>query len=218
MATDENTTDDAELEHELAGLLDVETFDPPAAFREHALLSDPAVYEEAEADWQGWWVRQAQELHWFKPWDQVLDDSNPPFYKWFVGGKLNVSYNCLDRHVEAGRGDRVAFHWRGEEGEERDITYADLLGDVQRFANALKDLGVRKGDVVGIYLPMIPRGRRRDARVRAHRRAAQRRLRRLLGRGGPRAHGVLRGEGADHRRRRRRARARSRRSSRTSTP
>ena len=67
------------------------------------------------------------ELHWFKPWDQVLDDSNPPFYKWFVGGKLNVSYNCLDRHVEAGNGDRVAFHWRGEEGEERDITYADLL-------------------------------------------------------------------------------------------
>ena len=86
----------------------------------------------------------------------MLDDSNPPFYKWFTGGKLNVSYNCLDRHVEAGRGDRVAFHWRGEEGEERDITYAELLADVQRFANALKDLGIKKGDVVGIYLPMIP--------------------------------------------------------------
>jgi acetyl-CoA synthetase len=156
MATDENTTDDAELEHELAGLLDVETFEPPASFREHALLNDPAVYEQAEADWKGWWVRQAQQLHWFEPWTEVLDDSNPPFYKWFVGGKLNVSYNCLDRHVEAGNGDRVAFHWRGEEGEERDITYADLHRDVQRFANALKDLGVRKGDVVGIYLPMIP--------------------------------------------------------------
>ena len=99
---------------------------------------------------------QARQLDWFQQWDTVLDDSNPPFYKWFTGGTLNVSYNCLDRHVRQGRGDRVAFHWRGEEGEERDITYAELLGDVQRFANALKDLGVSKGDVVGIYLPMIP--------------------------------------------------------------
>ncbi|HEY2654305.1 MAG TPA: acetyl-coenzyme A synthetase N-terminal domain-containing protein, partial [Solirubrobacteraceae bacterium] len=153
MAT--GTTHD-DLDHELAELLEVERFDPPAAFREHALLNDPAVYEEAERDWKGWWERQARELHWFKPWEQVLDDSNPPFYKWFIGGELNVSYNCLDRHVEAGRGDRVAFHWRGEEGEERDITYADLLGEVQRFANALKALGIRKGDIVGIYLPMIP--------------------------------------------------------------
>ena len=86
----------------------------------------------------------------------MLDDSNPPFYKWFADGRLNVSYNCLDRHVEAGRGDRVAFHWAGEEGEQRAITYADLHRDVQRLANALKELGVGKGDVVGIYLPMIP--------------------------------------------------------------
>ena len=86
----------------------------------------------------------------------MLDESDPPFYKWFVGGKLNVAYNCVDRHVEAGNGDRVAFHWRGEEGEERDITYADLHRDVQRFANALKDQGIEKGDVVGIFLPMIP--------------------------------------------------------------
>ena len=148
--------DELELERELASLLDVETFEPPAAFREHALLSDPAVYAEAEADWQGWWARQASELHWSKPWDTVLDDSNPPFYKWFVGGELNVSYNCLDRHVEAGRGDRVAFHWLGEDGSSRDITYAELLADVERFANAMKDLGIRKGDIVGIYLPMIP--------------------------------------------------------------
>jgi acetyl-CoA synthetase len=155
MAT-EIRTDEHDLDHELAALLEVERFDPPAAFREHALLKDPAIYEEAERDWKGWWERQARELHWFKEWDQTLDDSNPPFYKWFVGGKLNVSYNCLDRHVEAGLGDRVAFHWRGEEGEERDLTYADLLGEVQKFANALKDLGIRKGDVVGIYLPMIP--------------------------------------------------------------
>ena len=128
----------------------------PRRSREHALLSDPAIYEEADADWKGWWVKQAKELHWFKEPTEDLDDSNPPFYKWFEDGKLNASYNCLDRHVEAGNGDRVAFHWRGEEGEERDVTYADLHRDVQRFANALKDLGIEKGDVVGIYLPMIP--------------------------------------------------------------
>jgi acetyl-CoA synthetase len=149
-------THDEDLERELAGLLDVERFPPSEAFRKRALLSDPKVYEEAEADWQGWWVKQAEELHWFKRWDKVLDDSNPPFYKWFVGGQLNVSYNCLDRHVEAGRGDRVALNWLGEDGSERKLTYADLLADVERFANALKDLGIKKGDVVGIYLPMIP--------------------------------------------------------------
>jgi acetyl-CoA synthetase len=158
MATDQSqaNTSDMELEHELASLLDVERFPPPAAFREHALLNDPAIYEEAERDWQGWWVRQAEELHWFKKWDTVLDDSNPPFYKWFVGGKLNVSYNCLDRHVEAGRGDRIAFNWLGEDGSERKVTYSDLLADVERFSNALRNLGIKKGDVVGIYLPMIP--------------------------------------------------------------
>jgi acetyl-CoA synthetase len=86
----------------------------------------------------------------------VIDDSNPPFYEWFADGKIDASYNCLDRHVEPGIGDRVAFHWAGEEGERRDITYADLHRDVQRFANALKDLGIRPGDLVGIYLPMIP--------------------------------------------------------------
>jgi acetyl-CoA synthetase len=155
MATEQKTTGD-ELERELGGLLDVEKFEPPEAFREQALLTDPAVYEEAASDPQAWWVKQAKELHWFSDWDQVLDDSNPPFYKWFTGGKLNISYNCLDRHVEAGRGDRVALHWRGEEGDERDLTYADLHRDVQRFANALKGLGIGKGDVIGIYLPMIP--------------------------------------------------------------
>jgi acetyl-CoA synthetase len=155
MAT-ERVMSDSDVERELAKLLDVETFDPPEEFREKALLKDPAIYEEADKDWQGWWSKNAEDLHWFKPWDQVLDESNPPFYKWFVGGELNVSYNCLDRHVEAGNGDRVAYHWRGEEGEEKDITYADLLADVQRCANALKDIGIEKGDVVGIYLPMIP--------------------------------------------------------------
>ena len=156
MATEPKLSSGDELERELGGLLDTEKLDPPEEFREQALIKDASVFEEAANDLEGWWAKQAEELHWFKKWDQVLDESDPPFYKWFVGGKLNVSYNCLDRHVEAGNGDRVAFHWRGEEGEERDITYADLHRDVQRFANALKDLGVDKGDVVGIYLPMIP--------------------------------------------------------------
>ncbi len=145
-----------ETERQIAELLDQEKFDPPAEFAERALLNDPSVYEEAERDPQAWWAKQAEDLHWFEPWETVLDESEAPFYKWFGGGKLNASYNCLDRHVEAGNGDRVAFHWRGEEGEERDITYADLLRDTQRLANALKDRGVGKGDVVGIYLPMIP--------------------------------------------------------------
>ena len=144
------------LEAKLEAMLEVEKFEPPEEFREDALLSDASVYEEAEGDWKGWWTAQAKELHWFKEPTEILDDSNPPFYRWFTDGKINASYNCLDRHVQAGNGDRVAFHWRGEEGEERDLTYADLHRDVQRFANALKDLGIGKGDIVGIYLPMIP--------------------------------------------------------------
>ncbi len=146
-----------DLERELESLLEVEKFEPPAEFRERALWNDPKVYEEAAADPEGWWLKQATEL---LDWDveptQGLNDSNPPFYKWFEDGRLNASANCLDRHVEAGIGERVAYHWRGEEGEERDVTYANLHRDVQRFANALEDLGVEKGDVVGIYLPMIP--------------------------------------------------------------
>jgi len=145
------------LEQQLEEMLGVEKFDPPAEFRANALWSDAAVYEEAAADPEGWWMRQAKELlDWDVEPSQGLDDSNPPFYKWFADGRLNASAQCLDRHVEAGNGERVAYHWRGEEGEERDVTYADLHRDVQRFANALKDLGVEKGDVVGIYLPMIP--------------------------------------------------------------
>ncbi|MEA2443229.1 MAG: acetyl-CoA synthetase [Thermoleophilales bacterium] len=145
------------LDRELERLLeDNETFEPPEEFKKNALWNDPSIYEEAAKDREAWWAGHAKALHWFSEWDQVLDDSNPPFYKWFTGGKINASYNCLDRHVEDGIGDRVAFHWRGEEGEERDVTYAELLRDTQKFANALKDIGVEKGDVVGIYLPMIP--------------------------------------------------------------
>jgi acetyl-CoA synthetase len=148
---------ETDLERELSELLAVGKFEPPAEFRQRALLGDPAVYEEAAADPEAWWARQARELlEWVREPSQGLDDSNPPFYKWFADGQLNASANCLDRHVAAGNGSRVAFHWRGEEGEERDVTYAELLADVQRFANALKGLGVEKGDIVGIYLPMIP--------------------------------------------------------------
>ncbi|MDX6601763.1 MAG: acetyl-CoA synthetase [Solirubrobacterales bacterium] len=153
MASDAETG----LEHELSELLEVERFEPPEEFRERALLSDPAIYEQAAADPEAWWLRQATELlDWAREPSEGLDESNPPFYKWFADGRLNASANCLDRHVEAGNGERVAFHWRGEEGEERDITYVELLADVQRFANALKDVGVVPGDIVGIYLPMIP--------------------------------------------------------------
>ncbi|HWG08035.1 MAG TPA: acetate--CoA ligase [Solirubrobacteraceae bacterium] len=144
------------LDAELAELLKVETFDPPPEFRDRALLNDPAVYEQAAADPQAWWAAQADRLDWFQKWTRVLDDDDPPFYRWFTGGILNVSYNCLDRHVIAGSGERIALHWRGEGGGERAITYAELLAEVERFASALKDQGVQKGDVVGIYLPMIP--------------------------------------------------------------
>jgi acetyl-CoA synthetase len=156
MNTESQTVAGEALDLELASLLDIERFAPSAEFREQALLSDPAVYEQAAADPLGWWVAQAERLDWFQKWTRVLDDDDPPFYKWFTGGSLNVSYNCLDRHVIAGRGGRVAVHWRGEDGSERDITYAELLAEVERLANALKDQGVRQGDVVGIYLPMIP--------------------------------------------------------------
>jgi acetyl-CoA synthetase len=146
-----------ELEQELGELLDIERFDPPEDFVRDALVTDMSLHEEAAKDPVAWWAKQARErLDWFEDFDTVLDDSRAPFFKWFAGGKLNASHNCLDRHVQAGNGDRVAFHWRGEEGEEREITYADLLRDVQRFANALKDHGVGAGDVVGIFLPMIP--------------------------------------------------------------
>ncbi len=147
----------ASVEERLEQLLQAGEFPPPPEFAARAKVRDQAVYEKAAADGPAWWADQArQRLAWPTPFSSVLDDSNPPFYTWFADGRLNASYNCLDRHVEAGHGDRVAFHWRGEEGEERDLTYAELLADVQRLANGLKARGVRRGDVVGIYLPMIP--------------------------------------------------------------
>jgi acetyl-CoA synthetase len=132
------------------------TFPPPEAFKKDALIDQASVYDDAEADWQGHWAKQAASLvDWYQEWDTILD-WQLPFAKWFVGGKLNVSVNCVDRHVAAGLGDRVAYHFEGEPGDTQTITYADLLADVERFANVLKGLGVGRGDRVAIYMPMIP--------------------------------------------------------------
>ncbi|GIU85686.1 MAG: acetyl-coenzyme A synthetase [Acidimicrobiia bacterium] len=131
------------------------TFPPPEDFRRDALVTEASVYDEAEADWQGHWARQALALDWFREWHTILE-WDLPFAKWFVGGRLNVAHNCLDRHVQAGHGDQVAFHWEGEPGDTRTITYRELLEESSRLANVLKDLGVRKGDRVAIYMGMVP--------------------------------------------------------------
>ena len=132
------------------------TFPPSETFRNDALIADRSLYEEAQEDRLGFWARQARELvTWFEDFETVLE-WDLPFAKWFVEGKLNISYNCLDRHVEAGRGNKVAFHWEGEPGDTRTITYSELLEEVSKFANVLKSLGVTKGDRVCIYMPMIP--------------------------------------------------------------
>src|SRR6188768_747514 len=131
-------------------------FAPSADFARNAVATSD-LYERAAADREGFWGDQARDiLHWHKPFTQVLDWSNPPFAKWFADGELNVAYNCLDRHVEAGNGDRVALHWEGEPGDSRRITYAELTDEVRRLANVLEGLGVGAGDRVAIYMPMIP--------------------------------------------------------------
>jgi acetyl-CoA synthetase len=131
-------------------------FDPPEELAKNANAKADA-YDEADADRLAFWGKQAERISWDTPFDEVLDWSNPPFAKWFVGGRLNASYNCVDRHVENGLGDKVAFHWVGEpEGDTRDITYAALKDEVCQAANALTELGVKTGDRVAIYMPMIP--------------------------------------------------------------
>ena len=130
-------------------------FPPSRDFVAHALASDRSLYDEAEADFEAFWARQARELvSWHKPFTSVLE-WDEPFAKWFSDGQLNMSYNCLDRHVEAGKGDKIAYHWEGEPGDTRTLTYADLLTEVKKFANALKGLGLEKGDRVALYMPMI---------------------------------------------------------------
>ena len=131
------------------------TFPPPADFAAQANTADQSLYDEANADYEAFWARQARELlTWDRDFETVLD-WQLPFAKWFEEGQLNVSANCLDRHVEAGKGDKVAYHWEGEPGDKITITYAELLDEVKKFANVLKGLGLEKGDRVAIYMPMI---------------------------------------------------------------
>ncbi len=130
-------------------------FHPSAAFREQANVADESLYEWAARDREGFWAAMAEDLTWFKKWEKVLE-WNPPFAKWFVGGKLNVAYNCLDRHLDSWRRTKAAIIWEGEPGEERVLTYLDLHREVSKFANVLRGQGVRKGDRVMIYMPMIP--------------------------------------------------------------
>jgi acetyl-CoA synthetase len=146
----------SDTDQNIAALLSEErVFEPSEEFRSRAVVQDRAVYESAEADHELFWAEQADQLGWVKRWDKVMNWT-PPWVRWFEGGQLNASYNCLDRHVEAGGGDKVAYYWEGEPGEERAITYRELLDEVSRFANALKELGVRRGDRVAIYLGMVP--------------------------------------------------------------
>ena len=142
--------------HPLQGGDDAATYPPSAEFREQANVNDPSIYWRAAEDPEGYWAEQAQKLHWTKPFTEILDWSNPPFAKWFQDGELNVAANCLDRHVQAGNGDRVAIHFEGEPGDTRTITYAELTNEVKRTANMLTALGVEAGDRVAIYMPMIP--------------------------------------------------------------
>ncbi len=130
-------------------------FEPPDGFRNRALWTDPAIYQRAAADPERFWAEQAERIDWDRKWDRVME-WNPPWVQWFTGAKLNVAYNCLDRHVESDGGGKVAYYWEGEPGDDRVITYAELHAEVCRFANGLKSLGVRKGDRVAIYLGMIP--------------------------------------------------------------
>ncbi|QSW98123.1 acetate--CoA ligase [Haloterrigena alkaliphila] len=145
--------EDANLE---ARLEEQEAFDPPESFVEQANVSDPGIYEEFEENWPECWERAADLLSWDEEYDTVLEDGNAPFYEWFTGGELNASYNCLDRHVEEGRGDSVAIEWEGELGETRSYTYDELLDEVEDFAATLRDLGVEEDDVVTLYMPMVP--------------------------------------------------------------
>ncbi|NED95764.1 acetate--CoA ligase [Phytoactinopolyspora alkaliphila] len=141
----------------LSNLLHEDRRFPPSPEFAAQANADASLYEEAKADRLAFWDKQARDLlSWETEWDEVLDWSNPPFAKWFVGGRLNVAYNCVDRHVEAGHGDRVAIHWEGEPGDSRSLTYADLQREVCQAANALAALGIQHGDRVAIYMPMIP--------------------------------------------------------------
>ena len=139
-----------------ARLPEQDSFEPPADFVEQANVTDESVRDDFEDNWPECWENAAEHLEWFDGYDEVLDDSDAPFYEWFVGGSLNACYNCIDRHVINGRGDELALRWEGEEGERREYTYEELLDEVQSFAAGLRDVGVEEDDVVTMYMPMVP--------------------------------------------------------------
>jgi acetyl-CoA synthetase len=145
--------DDVSLE---ARLEEQDTFEPPEAFVEQANVTDEGIYEEFEENWPECWEGAADLLSWEEEYDTVLEEDDAPFYKWFTGGTLNASYNCIDRHVESGDGDRTAIEWEGELGETRSYSYEELLAEVEAVAATLRDLGVEEDDVVTLYMPMIP--------------------------------------------------------------
>jgi acetyl-CoA synthetase len=134
----------------------VKPFLPPDDFKKFAQTSDGSLYKEAKDDRLSFWAKMAEQLYWSKKWDQILDDSNPPYYKWFVNGRLNIAVNCLDRHIDSGLGNKKALIFEGEKGDSTSLTYAELLTAVCRFSNVLKKLGVMKGDTVTIWMPMVP--------------------------------------------------------------
>ncbi|MCS7051690.1 MAG: AMP-binding protein, partial [Thermomicrobium sp.] len=136
-------------------LVETRRFPPPPDFAAQANINDPGIYERARRDPEGFWATIARELDWDEPWHTVMEWT-PPWVKWFVGGKLNASVNCVDRHLRAGRRTKAAIIWEGEPGDERILTYQDLYREVNRAALALRSLGVQNGDPVAIYLPMIP--------------------------------------------------------------
>ncbi|NHN40146.1 acetate--CoA ligase [Halorubellus sp. JP-L1] len=148
-------TEDGEVELE-ARLAEQDTFEPSAAFVEQANVSDDGIYDAFAENWPECWERAADLVDWDDDYDEVLDDSNPPFFEWFTGGELNASYNCIDRHVENGAKNRAAIKWEGELGETRTYTYQDLYREVNAFAAGLRDIGVGEDDVVTLYMPMVP--------------------------------------------------------------
>ena len=154
MTTTQPPADAATIENLL---VEDRTFPPPPEISARAVANDPEIYARTASDegFEAFWAEESRRIDWIQPWTKVLE-WDPPFAQFFVGGKLNVSVNCLDRHVANGLGEKVAYHWEGEPGEERTITYAQLLAETCQMANALRELGVRKGDRVAIYMPMIP--------------------------------------------------------------
>jgi acetyl-CoA synthetase len=154
MTTTQPPADAATIENLL---VEDRTFPPPPEFAARAIANDPEIYARTATDegFEAFWAEESRRIDWIEPWTKVLE-WEPPFAEWFVGGKLNISVNCLDRHVANGLGDKVAYYWEGEPGEQRTITYSQLLAETCQMANALRELGVRKGDRVAIYMPMIP--------------------------------------------------------------